>query len=1053
MKKMLVSPLFTLSVLSTLVLSACSNNDNSNKLLSSESLSVPVEQQSIAEYSFGESIVPGSSVEDKQFTFLKSVESSENASSEVVLSNTTDFALVSTKGCNVELTSKGLCYVKVRFLKSKVSGDYSGELNVGGAQVLLTAKVAAATSGTSSLVVKDGSTPLSSLVVDFGNLNPKATLSKIFTLTNEGTSTVSLAVALEGSNYVIQSKTCSTTLAKAKSCSIKVLFSAGTGAASNEEKTGVLTLSPSLAYDLTAMVIGSSASGSADIKFYESTTLKTSVDFGSIASGSVSKIVTIKNEGSQSSSSSVSLTGDSAFIISSNTCSTLAAGKSCAIKLTLKALGESMGAKTATLTLGSSSLALTGTLSSSQTPQVPVCSSTEHLESNICVANTRTCVSLPSNATAGTEAWASGSWGSCSISSCSLGFNVENNVCVAGEATSCPSGYSLDMGTCYANNTSTVLEFPKTVMLTDRGVLAPVKKMVFNSNGFVGMVSTLKERSRTYFDSNNSTIDLQDVTYHSLLSPTGLLREEKDFDKTGNSNPWTYPLMVNGRNEFILQVIPSNAGGTASSGNLLIKSMSFSDFSTKQTYSYSTVGVSGPGSLVVGVNSILDSRLTQTSSGIAFSLFKNAQTVIMAKYNSVNDSISFSTAETAASTTAGVTYRGGTVLKVNKIGQSFKMNSTGSSVNAEAELVYKKQDGTVEKQVMTGYAASNNGSADRFALADNSGKAVAFLGGSNSSTGRTTYYVTMRDNNTAWTTPVLFFDVASSSMSNVGTVVPMFSDVPESQVFITDSGDVIVFGKNNYNNSAEGLLHYKKYTASTSSWSAWIQVPNVINSLPLTPSIGINNIQLWDNDTIYFIASSQMSWVRALNVVMKFSISSGTIVESLVVSDSQSSDPALNPCVSGGYSYGGVSVSDGKFKVKPNKDMVLLASVSCDAGAVQFSKLYMNVEKMKTTSLNCPAGTTSTNGYCACSDGSKLDPATNTCKSVCQTPGTTYESSQASCGCVDESKYYNTSSKSCENKCTPDATYDSGSGSCQCNDPVNFYWNGTSCQYSGDLEG
>ena len=358
---------------SLMILSACSPA-NEAALVSSESLSIPVESASLSEYSFGEEIVLGATVADKIFTFTKNASATEGADTTVSLDNTVDFSVVTATGCNKTLTkATEKCQVKIRFMKSKVAGSYEGVLSVGGNEVSLSASVASPVATTPALSVKEGTADVTSLA--FGSLNKNSSLSKILTISNTGAATANLAVALTGdSNFSLSSNTCASTLAKGKSCAVKVLFASGAGSSSDESKSSSLAIASGVSVSLSATVLGTPVVvGSPLIKFYESSTEVSSLSFGAISSGSISKIITIKNEGNATASVSPILSGDSAFVVSSNTCSSsLAAGKNCAVKVALKISGESLGAKTASLSMGSTSLALSGTLEASGGGEPPV---------------------------------------------------------------------------------------------------------------------------------------------------------------------------------------------------------------------------------------------------------------------------------------------------------------------------------------------------------------------------------------------------------------------------------------------------------------------------------------------------------------------------------------------------------------------------------------------------------------------------------------------------------------------------------------------------------
>lgn len=64
------------------------------------------------------------------------------------------------------------------------------------------------------------------------------------------------------------------------------------------------------------------------------------------------------------------------------------------------------------------------------------CSVNQHEDENLnCVNNTRVCSSMPPYATAGSETYSNGSWGSCVVSACQSGYTVSGNSCQQQQST------------------------------------------------------------------------------------------------------------------------------------------------------------------------------------------------------------------------------------------------------------------------------------------------------------------------------------------------------------------------------------------------------------------------------------------------------------------------------------------------------------------------------------------------------------------------------------------------------------------------------------------
>jgi formylglycine-generating enzyme required for sulfatase activity len=87
------------------------------------------------------------------------------------------------------------------------------------------------------------------------------------------------------------------------------------------------------------------------------------------------------------------------------------------------------------------------------------CSASYHVESGLCVSNTRTCSPLPANTTAGTQTWNSGasSYGSCTATTCASGFWVNAGACVLQSTlgTACAGSAECDSGFCATGPTGT----------------------------------------------------------------------------------------------------------------------------------------------------------------------------------------------------------------------------------------------------------------------------------------------------------------------------------------------------------------------------------------------------------------------------------------------------------------------------------------------------------------------------------------------------------------------------------------------------------------------
>lgn len=367
----MIRGLFSLVLLMSLA--ACSPSKENSFVDSA--LLAPQESLGRSEVSFGNDLPTGySSAVEQILKFGKAATDSSPSNVELVSADAS-FIIVSASLCNRSLVkATDICTVKVRFIKGKAAGTYTAQLKVGaeGAMntVNLTATVLPPPEETAPspgiLSVKEGSVDLVS-PVDFGSMNAKTSLSKIYTLSNQGASTLPLSVNLVPGTpgaFSISSQTCTASLLKGKSCSFKVKFDAPASVAANENHSAVLHVATGVSYNLQAQVLGTPVFvGSPDIRFYESSIERTSLLVGDISSGSVSKIITVKNVGTAPATGIPSFAGDAGLSVSSNTCSSaLAVNQSCLIKVALTFAGNAPGSKSGSITYGSASLALSGSL-------------------------------------------------------------------------------------------------------------------------------------------------------------------------------------------------------------------------------------------------------------------------------------------------------------------------------------------------------------------------------------------------------------------------------------------------------------------------------------------------------------------------------------------------------------------------------------------------------------------------------------------------------------------------------------------------------------------
>ncbi len=330
----------------SLLLGGCSASDPIGKgFIDTQALSAPSEDDASSSYSFGEELTIGASVASKRFVFTKDSQASENAASSVVLdSGDGAFYVASATGCNRELKKAAdKCYVTVKFMKSSQPGSYSGSLSVGEEGNYNTIELSASVAEpdtSSALVLYEGSSPVDSL--SFGNLEAKATLTKTLTLKNEGVVALPVTVSLSGdSEYIKNTDYCNgKTLGINETCYIKVTFKAPSIASVDDEyKYADLQINDS-SFSAEGMIVGTSAMAAlANVKLYEGSEEKTTIDYGTVAQNkTVTKTIALKNEGTGASDNlNIYYSGSAGVAITLNNCPVvLLPKKSCYIKLTLQ---------------------------------------------------------------------------------------------------------------------------------------------------------------------------------------------------------------------------------------------------------------------------------------------------------------------------------------------------------------------------------------------------------------------------------------------------------------------------------------------------------------------------------------------------------------------------------------------------------------------------------------------------------------------------------------------------------------------------------------------
>ena len=212
--------------------------------------------------------------------------------------------------------------------------------------------------------VSPASVTLTPATYNYGSVDLSSSAASTFTLTNASLTAVSIAsTSLPSSVFTIASSTCTTSLAAGASCTYKIEF-APTAAGAQTVTFGVTDDAGTQTASLTGTGVTPAAPPAPAAALTPA-----SADFGSVNVGSSSgaKTFTLTNAGTAALPiTSVTVTGANAasFALGTNGCgSTLAAGASCAISISLKptAAGSDAASLTVIDSVGTQTSTLTGT--------------------------------------------------------------------------------------------------------------------------------------------------------------------------------------------------------------------------------------------------------------------------------------------------------------------------------------------------------------------------------------------------------------------------------------------------------------------------------------------------------------------------------------------------------------------------------------------------------------------------------------------------------------------------------------------------------------------
>jgi hypothetical protein len=212
---------------------------------------------------------------------------------------------------------------------------------------------------TDQVVILEAKSGILSGTTDFGTYEEGATSTKLitFSLKNTGDEPLVGPAVIDDSTqgFSVSYSNCPASLAKTKSCTIKVVFNARNLSAG--EKAANLNFD-SVYVNMTATINAPVLTPSVD--YLVSSAVVTSLDYGQLTtSQSVLKTITVKNTGPVAINETVTIPSD--FTVTYNTCSgrSLAKGASCSLKINLSGAGKS-GVISGDVVYAGKTLALTG---------------------------------------------------------------------------------------------------------------------------------------------------------------------------------------------------------------------------------------------------------------------------------------------------------------------------------------------------------------------------------------------------------------------------------------------------------------------------------------------------------------------------------------------------------------------------------------------------------------------------------------------------------------------------------------------------------------------
>jgi trimeric autotransporter adhesin len=277
------------------------------------------------------------------------------------LDSSSTCSILSTSSSTATLAAGASCTLAVNFIPTQ-SGTNTGTLTLtdnhlnapGSTQVI---PLNGTATGTATV-----SATLTPAPYDYGSVNVGATATQVFTLTNTGTSPITIASAsIPNTVFTIASSTCTATLAAGATCTYIVAFA--------PTVAGAQTTVFSVGYDSTGVTTALSGTGVVPTTAPQAALTPTTADFGSVTAGTTSAAQTfvLANAGTAALPiTSIGLTGANAssFTLAGNTCGTsLAASGSCNIMVTFSpsAAGSFSASLSVVDSIGTQTSVLSGT--------------------------------------------------------------------------------------------------------------------------------------------------------------------------------------------------------------------------------------------------------------------------------------------------------------------------------------------------------------------------------------------------------------------------------------------------------------------------------------------------------------------------------------------------------------------------------------------------------------------------------------------------------------------------------------------------------------------